>query len=111
MGLGCEEVTRTSSPDTDVVACRWNDGRIGSMRALRPQSPSYGAVVFRKGAKAQTAEVSTRRSGEAPLLRDVLRFFETRVPPVSNEETLEMFAFMDAAQRSKEAGGRPMRLR
>ena len=27
------------------------------------------------------------------------------------EETLEMFAFMDAAQRSKEEGGKPMRLR
>jgi hypothetical protein len=27
------------------------------------------------------------------------------------EETLEIFAFMDAAQRSKAAGGKPIRLR
>jgi hypothetical protein len=32
-------------------------------------------------------------------------------PPVPNEETLELFAFMDAAQRSKAVGGQPMRLR
>jgi hypothetical protein len=30
---------------------------------------------------------------------------------VPHEETLELFAFMDAAQRSKESGGKPMKLR
>jgi hypothetical protein len=33
------------------------------------------------------------------------------VPPVPEQETLEMFAFMDAAQRSREAGGAPVKLR
>jgi hypothetical protein len=45
------------------------------------------------------------------MLREIVKFFETGKPPVPNEETLEIFAFMDAAQRSKEAGGKPMRLR
>jgi hypothetical protein len=40
-----------------------------------------------------------------------VKFFETKEPPVSNEETLEIFAFMDAALRSKEAGGAPQKLR
>jgi hypothetical protein len=42
---------------------------------------------------------------------EIVRFFETKQAPFPNEETLEMFAFMDAAQRSKEAGGAPMKLR
>jgi hypothetical protein len=46
-----------------------------------------------------------------PLLVEIIKFFETKQPPVSNEETLEIFAFMDAALRSKEEGGKPMRLR
>jgi hypothetical protein len=45
------------------------------------------------------------------MLKDVVKFFQTGVPPVPNEETLELFAFMDAAQRSKEAGGQPVKLR
>jgi hypothetical protein len=45
------------------------------------------------------------------MLREVVKFFQTGVSPVPIEETMEIFAFMDAAQRSKEAGGRPMRLR
>ena len=40
-----------------------------------------------------------------------MKFFQTGKPPVSNEETLEIYAFMDAAQRSKAAGGKPMKLR
>ncbi len=46
MGPGCESVTRTSTTDADVIVGRWKDGRIGTVRALRPYS-EYGAVVFR----------------------------------------------------------------
>jgi hypothetical protein len=45
------------------------------------------------------------------MLREIITFFQTGKPPVPNEDTLEIFAFMDAAQRSKAAGGKPMKLR
>src|SRR5580658_1967534 len=108
MGPGCEEVSRTYSPDADVIVGRWKDGRIGTVRALRPYS-DYGAVVFRPKQIVQ----SPSRPGDSyrPLLVEVMKFFETGQPPVSNRETLEIFAFMDAAQRSKDEGGKPMRLR
>ncbi len=50
-------------------------------------------------------------AGYGPLLNQIAEFFRTGVPPVPNEETLEIFAFLDAAQRSKASGGRPARLR
>ena len=108
MGPGCEEVTRVAGKDSDEVTCRWKDGRVGSVRALRPYG-DYGALVFRPKAVVQSPPKAA--AGYAPLLKEVVKFFETRQPPVSNDETLEIFAFMDAAQRSKEAGGKPMRLR
>ena len=108
MGTGCQEVTRTAAPDADVVVGRWKDGRIGTVRALRPSS-GYGAVVFRAKGVAQSNEKMA--TGYGPLLREIAKFFGTLVAPVPNEETLEIFAFMDAAQRSKEAGGRPASLR
>ncbi len=46
-----------------------------------------------------------------PLVVEIMKFFETGQPPVANRETLEIFAFMDAAQRSKDEGGKPARLR
>ena len=100
-------------------------GRLGSMRARRSSS-TFGAVLFGKDASTQIFEVNAPRPAPRPdavppmsdevklgalsLTRDVVKFFETGIPPVSNDETLELFAFMDAARRSKEAGGKPIRL-
>lgn len=108
MGTGCEEVTRISTRDADVVMGRWKDGRTGTVHALRPYG-GYGAVIFRPKEVVQSRP--GMKSGYAPLLKEVVKFFQTGEPPVPNEETLEIFAFMDAAQRSKEAGGKPTRLR
>ena len=104
MGTGCESVTRTTSADSDVVVGRWKDGRLGTVRAVRPYS-DYGAIVNR----GRESAVSHPKPGEAtdyrPLVVEILKFFQTGKPPVPPEETLEIFAFMDAAQRSKERGG------
>jgi len=118
MGKGCVEVTRTVTEDADVVTGKWHDGRTGTVRVLRPYGP-YGAVVFRtkpkdaKGAGGTLVAQSNPKmlEGYRPLLVEIVKFFETKEPPVSNEETLEIFAFMDAAQRSKEAGGSAQKLR
>lgn len=112
MGTGVEEVTRISGGDftngTDVVIGRWKDGRIGTVRALRPYG-QYGAVVYRPKEVVQSP--ANVPYSYVPLVKQIMAFFQTGKPPVSPEETLEIFAFLDAAQRSKEAGGKPMRLR
>ena len=46
----------------------------------------------------------------APLVREVIKFFQTGVAPVPPEETIEMFAFMEAADESKRQGGRPVKI-
>ena len=109
MGPGCEEVSRTYTPDADVVVGKWKNGRLGSVRALRPYG-NFGAVVFRANEKVSQSDPKAVDSYR-PLLVEIVKFFETKQPPFPNEETLEMFAFMDAAQRSREAGGAPMKLR
>lgn len=108
MGPGCESVTRTGTEDADVIVGRWKDGRLGTVRAIRPYS-EYGAVVFRA---KEVVEIKPQTAGSyRPLVQEIVKFFQTGKPPVSNEETLEIFAFMDAAQRSKEQGGKPVSLR
>jgi hypothetical protein len=108
MGPGCATVSRVQGPDADVVVGRWQDGRIGTVQTLR-SSRDYGAVVFRSNEVVK----SLPRTGdpEAALTAEIIKFFKTGRPPVPNDETLEIFAFMDAAQHSKEQGGRPVTLR
>ena len=108
MGPGCQEVSRTFTPDADIIVGRWKNGRIGTVRALRPYG-DFGAVVFRPKQVVQSRPHAS--DSYRPLLVEVMKFFETGQPPVPNQETLEIFAFMDAAQRSKDEGGKPMRLR
>ncbi len=108
MGPGCEEVTRVSGKDSDEITCRWKDGRVGTVRTLRPYG-DYGAVVFRPKQVMQSPEKP--KFSYVPLVQDIVKFFQTGQVPVSNDETLEIFAFMDAAQKSKESGGKPVRLR
>lgn len=108
MGQGCQEVTRTAAEEADVVTCRWSGGRLGTVRFGR-QNQNYGAAAF----TAKEARVSSESlyTGYALLVKEVIEFFRTRRPPVPNEVTLEIFEFLDAAQRSKAAGGAPVRLR
>lgn len=107
MGTGCEEVRMTRTEAMDEVNCRWRDGRLGTVRTLRPYG-EYGAVVFTPKEIFQSpAKTSVDYT---PLVREIVRFFQTRQPPVPNEETVEIFAFMDAAERSLAKGGAPVRL-
>ena len=46
----------------------------------------------------------------APLVREIMKFFQTGIAPVTPEETLEIFAFMEAADESKRQGGKPVRI-
>jgi hypothetical protein len=109
MGPGCESVTMLSEKDADVVTGRWKDGRLGTVRVIRPYS-DFGATVFRTKGFVQS-DPKQARVDYKPMLDRIVEFFRTGKPPVAEAETLELFAFMDAAQRSKQLKGAPQRLR
>jgi hypothetical protein len=108
MGPGCEKVTRTATAESDEVVGVWKDGRIGTVRAMRPQG-DYGAVVIRPKSVAQSPPKTP--FSYRPLVAEIIKFMQSGTPPVSPEETLEIFAFLDAARRSKDKGGIPVPLR
>jgi hypothetical protein len=106
MGTGCETVTRVSTKDTDVVVGVWRDGKVGTLRGLRNAATPHQVILF--GTKSVAEQ---KGSGDyAPLVREIMKFFETGISPVSAEETLELFAFMEAADESKREGGIPVKL-
>ena len=107
MGTGCESVVRTATPDTDVVTGLWSDGRVGTLIGLRRGPTPHKVIAF--GTKRT---VEQQGSGTyAPLVREIIRFFQTGVAPVSPEETIELMAFMEAADESRRQGGHPVRIK
>jgi predicted dehydrogenase len=111
MGPGCESVTRvqTGGGETEggeLVTGVWKGGRIGTFRGLRDGKHDYGAVVFgKKGIATQLGF-----EGYKALDEQVARFFKTGKPPVAAEETIELMAFMEAADESKRQGGNPVKI-
>jgi hypothetical protein len=106
MGRGCETVTRVHTDGADVVVGKWKDGRTGTFRGIREGDRQYGAVAF--GAKAVVATSQPMKTDYRGLVVEIVKFFQTGVPPVDPEETLEMMAFMEAADLSKARKGAPV---
>jgi predicted dehydrogenase len=108
MGPGCVSVTRVQTEGTEVVTGLWKDGRVATFRGIRaPGRSGYGALVF--GDKGiQPADM--KGGGYQPLVEEICKFFRTGKPPVAAAETIELFAFMEAADESKRQGGAPVSL-
>lgn len=98
MGTGCQSVFCTATPDTHVVVGTWNDGRVGTFRGIRQGTSGYGGQAF-----CDKGIVSLGKyDGYEPLAIEIAKFFRTKTPPVSAEETVEIYAFMAAANLSLE---------
>ena len=107
LGTGCVEVSRVSSASEDVVTGRWADGRLGVVHLERPYG-KYGAIAFVKKEKIDSRP--DVRVSYVPLVKKIVEFMHTGKPPVANAVTLEMFAFMDAAQKSMQQGSAAVKL-
>lgn len=101
MGTGCQTVVRTQTADTDIVTGIWTDGRVGTYRGIRKNKAEFGAVAF----GTQAIKSTENAGGYEPLCREIAKFLVTQKSPVDNETTIEIFAFMEAADESKRSGG------
>ncbi|MDF9797033.1 hypothetical protein OKW21_002296 [Catalinimonas alkaloidigena] len=101
MGTGCRRVQRFATPDTDIVVGTWNDGRLGTFRGSRTGKHDYGGIAF---GTEQTVNLGPFE-GYQKLVYKIVEFFESGTPPVSPQETLEIYAFMEAADESKRQDG------
>lgn len=106
MGTGCKSVSRVSTPDTDIVVGVWADGRTGTFRGTRTGKHDYGGTVFTQDGN----KILGPYAGYEPLLVDIIKYFKTGEVPVTPEETIEIFAFMEAADESKRQGGKSVTL-
>ncbi len=104
MGQGCETVSCTATEGAHFVVGTWSGGRIGTFRGIRDAKRGYGAMVF--GTKG--IQAGGDYEGYKPLVEEICKFFKTGKTPIAPQETIEMFAFMEGADVSKDQGGKPV---
>ncbi|PYK98374.1 MAG: dehydrogenase [Verrucomicrobia bacterium] len=104
MGTGCESVKRGATRDGRIeVTGTWRGGRVG---IYREDPKGYGGIA--KGEKGESPVGAYE--GYHPLVAEAVKFFQTGVAPVSPEETIELFAFMEADDESKRHGGAEVKI-
>lgn len=96
MGTGCESVQRSSVDGKIQVVGRWAGGREGTFL----EGKGYSGEAVGKS----TMEVG-KFDGYEPLVAAIAQFFRTGEPPVPAAETIELYAFMEAADESKRQNG------
>lgn len=106
MGTGCKNVVRINTNDTDIVVGTWKDGRVGTFRGTRTGTHDYGGTVYGEKSNLPLGPFK----GYDNLLVQIIDFFKTGKVPVAPEETLEIYAFMEAADESKRNGGKAVSL-
>jgi predicted dehydrogenase len=107
LGPGCISVSRTIQGDADVTTGTWKDGRVGIFRGLT--GPGEKAPMLRVFGEKGTAD-SGGPQGYDGLVLAIAEFFQTRRSPVPEEQTLEIFEFMSAADLSRDRRGAEVRL-
>jgi predicted dehydrogenase len=106
MGAGCESVTRFQTEDTDVVVGKWKDGRLGTFRGTRKGKHDYGGTAYGTDGNIQLGPFD----GYDSLAITIGEFFKSKISPIDPRETIETYAFMEAADESKRKGGASVKI-
>ena len=98
MGTGCESVRRGTNAQGKIeVIGNWSGGRVG---VFTEDKDFRGNAVGAKGEMAVG-----KWDGYVPLVEAISKFFQTGITPLKQEETLEIYAFMDATEESRKQKG------
>ena len=105
MGEGCKTVQLVEKPGMDIIIGEWKDGRVGVMRGTRFDSRDSGCVVHSSGGTSFGLALSDPPY-YAVMLQEVMKFFQTGISPITISETLEIIAFLQAADLSRDQNGK-----
>jgi virulence factor len=97
-GPGCERVTCVHEKGVDVATGRWKDGRVATVRGIRAGKSEYGCVAFtEQGVKPLT--LGTKYTYRE-LVKQIVKMFAEKKAPLDPAVTVEIVAFIEAANRS-----------
>ncbi len=107
MGTGCESVSSVLVSDGKFeVTGKWSGGRTGIFTDDQHGKGYGGKAIGEKG----EAPIGAYDSYDV-LLFEIVKMFRTGEVPVRPDETLELYAFMEAAAQSSKMGGAEVTLK
>lgn len=112
MGTGCRNVVRVFNEDTDISVGTWPENRLGVCRAMRAGSRASGGTAYGDKGVITLGGTSLpeEKNSVNPAYKAMVNFFASGNVPVTEEQTLHVMAFMEAADESMRNEGRPATL-
>jgi predicted dehydrogenase len=102
MGTECKTVRRSERDGKIEVIGQWSDERTGLFLEA-----GYGG--FARSADGIEHAIGNY-DGYRPLIVEIVKYFRTGKVPIQPNETLEIYAFMEAADESKRQGGKEVQI-
>lgn len=109
MGAGCQQVQTDMNANADIVTATWGDGRVAVLRGNRKAHSSFGAVVHHEKAH-QYVDAAAGRPKYVNLLDAIMRSLPQGHSDIPEQETLDIIRLIEAANESRENGGRVVKL-
>lgn len=102
LGRGCRSVKVNSGSEGDLITGIWGNGKFGTVFGNHFDNWEFSCSVSCRNANRSSVAIPPY---DVPLKKKIAEFFRTGKSPVDIEETLEIIAFLEAASRSRKAGG------
>lgn len=108
MGEGCQSVRTVTTDGFDHVTGQWDSGRVGSYWGIKePIAARISATIV---GEKKTAYVDSYYDYK-PLVNEIVKFFRSGEAPVPMNETIEIVAFLTAAEQSKAENGATIQIK
>lgn len=98
MGIGAQQIKSLSSKNGRLLVLDYADGRRASMLQIK-DAPFQVSLQLNNG---ESVVISECTDFFPRLIHAMLEFFETAIPPVHKEETLEIMSILEAGHKALE---------
>lgn len=102
MGRGCVEVKATTTADNDLITLRFSDGRLALVRGIRKAHSKFGCTLHREKGMQFVNASDVKRSYYSSMLEAIMKTLPNGTSDIAPEDSLEIVAIIEAANRSRD---------
>lgn len=111
LGAGAAQVQAVKTEFHDVALVTWDDGRSAVIHGQREVNNKFGAAIHREDGPSIADFNKSTRPYYAMMLEQLVATLPHGKQAVPADEALSIVAIMEAANESREAGGKPVDVR
>lgn len=95
LGPGFKSVEKLPCVTSDLFNATWKDGRSATIRGHQNDNQRFGATIHYAEDSLAMQVQNKSKPYYVSLLEEIIRFFNTGISPISEQETMEIIRFVE----------------